>query len=205
MLYVHQSVHYSVKKNSGGSFFDGIHDTEYGISAEFRKHFVSTEFRYTEFRIPRNSVKIRNSVFMVTNRGHVIWLTEQRNSVKNTDFRNLILVKFRGKIPQNSGGIPYHGIPLDTLICTQMYSATLSIQGKEAKVSRFVFLIVYFLYSTFLSMHYFLFGSIVAIVQRRYCIFFNNLHILRGQLKNLVRSLIQFCTMQQNFGAQWSR
>ena len=51
-------------------FFDGIYDTEYGIPAEFRKNSVSTEygipqygilysaeFRITEFRMLRNSVK----------------------------------------------------------------------------------------------------------------------------------------------------
>ena len=91
-------------------------------------------------------------MFTVT-RGHVIWLTEQRqltvkevgfrkntefcyntefhiygiphygipyirNSVINTEFRNLIPAELREKIPQNSGGIPYHGIPLNTLLVT---------------------------------------------------------------------------------------
>ena len=53
------------------NFFDGIHDTEYGIPyvAEFRiygiPHYgipLHTEFRiFTEFRMLRNSVFLRNS------------------------------------------------------------------------------------------------------------------------------------------------
>ena len=107
------------KKNSGGIFFDGIHETEYGIPAEFRTNSVSTEYEIPqngipysaefrenkEFRYIRNSVKMRNSV--------------------QTEFHNLIPAEFREKIPQNSGGIPYHGIPLDIspselrVICTK--------------------------------------------------------------------------------------
>ena len=48
----------------------------------------------------RNSVSLGNSVH-----------TEFRK--KNTEFRNFFSAEFREKIPQNSGGIPYHGIPLD--------------------------------------------------------------------------------------------
>ena len=63
------------KKIPAEFFFDGIHDTEYGIPAEFRKNSVSTEYgipqygipysaefrKNTEFRNIRNSVKMRNS------------------------------------------------------------------------------------------------------------------------------------------------
>ena len=50
------------KKIPAEFFFDGIHDTEYGIPAEFRKNSVSTEYEFciVEFRKIRNSVKIRN-------------------------------------------------------------------------------------------------------------------------------------------------
>ena len=40
------------QKNSGGIFFDGIHDTEYGIPAEFRKNSVSTEYIYSYLSPP---------------------------------------------------------------------------------------------------------------------------------------------------------
>ena len=57
-------------------FFYGIHDTEYGTPAEFRKIFVSMDYeipqygipysaefrKNTEFRNKRNSVKMRNSL-----------------------------------------------------------------------------------------------------------------------------------------------
>ena len=65
------------KKIPVGIFFDGIHDTEYGILAEFRKNSVSTEYGIPQYGIPysaefrkntefcniRNSVKMRISVF----------------------------------------------------------------------------------------------------------------------------------------------
>ena len=97
-------------------------------NSEFRRNSVNiphrrnTEFRNTkfrkntDFRIRRNSVKMRNSVFTVTG-GHVIWLTEERqltvkeigivkirNSVMNTEFR--YDTEFRKntefRIPRNS-------------------------------------------------------------------------------------------------------
>ena len=77
------------KKIPAVFFLDRIHDTEYGIPAEFRKNPYR---RNTEFRMLRNSVKygiphIRNSAYI-------------QNSVKNTEFRNLIPAEFREKIPK---------------------------------------------------------------------------------------------------------
>ena len=75
------------------------YNTEFRKNTEFHKNTAfrwNTEFRKnTEFRMLRNSAYIQNSV-------------------KNTEICNLIPAEFQEKIPQNSDGIPYHGIPLDT-------------------------------------------------------------------------------------------
>ena len=82
------------------SIIPSIHDTEYGIPAEFCKNSVSTEFRNTEFHITRNSVKIRNSVkmdvliwgkgvFTVTGcwQSSGSWRSKRFGFRKNTEFR----------------------------------------------------------------------------------------------------------------------
>ena len=67
----------------------------------------------------RSSVIIRNSAFFTEFRtAEFRILTEFRTygipyiRISVTFFA----AEFREKIPQNSGGIPYHGIPLDTLV-----------------------------------------------------------------------------------------
>ena len=128
---------------SHAGFPPGLEVVSIITSKKIPAEFFLTEFmiRNTEFR--RNSVKIpystefcKNSVFRgilykfrstefrkkygipELNSGGILGKNSakfRRNSGKNMEFRNLIPAKFREKIPQNSGGIPYHGIPLDTL------------------------------------------------------------------------------------------
>ena len=94
------------KKILAEFFFEGIHDTEYGIPAEFRKNSVSTEYGIPQYGIPYSAEFCKNTEFR--NKWNSVY-TEFRIHMefrKNTEFRNLIPAEFREKIPQNSGGIP---------------------------------------------------------------------------------------------------
>ena len=77
------------KKNSGGIFFDEIHDTEYRIPAEFRKNSVSTEYGIPQYEIPQYGIPYSAEFRKNTEFRNI------RNSVKNTEFRNLIPAEFR--------------------------------------------------------------------------------------------------------------
>ena len=119
-----------------------IHDTEYGIPAEYRKNSISTEYEIPQYGIPYSAEfhkntefrNIQNSVYTEFHKdtNSALWNSIKygipysripypygilyiQSSVKNTEFCNLIPADFQEKFLQNSGGILYHGIPLDTL------------------------------------------------------------------------------------------